>query len=243
MDRHEMTSEARLRAALAAPTSSARLQAALAAGTRPNAEYIDTLIERCATEPDFFVRDMLTWALTRHDASATVDRLLVELRSPIPQARSQALHTLSKMGPAESSAGRIGGRSIWPAITTDLLHDPDDEVARAAWRAATGLVPDGGEPALAEALSSQFGRGDREVRRSLSRAFAALGHAASPAVERAKSHGDPDVRTHAAATERLMADPDEGFDAAVEEARRVVALGPAGTARTESPADEDAPRC
>ena len=205
---------ARLRAALDAPTSSGRLQAALTAGTKPSPDYIDVLVERCAVEPDFYVRDMLTWALIRHDQAAVLDRVLPELHSEAAQARSQALHTLSK----------IGAPSTWPAITSELLRDSDDEVARTAWRTAAGLVPDGREAALAEELSSQFARGDREVQLSLSRAFAALGEAALPVVGRLQTHADLQVRTHAIATERIMADPEIGFDAAVYEAQRTLAL-------------------
>ncbi|MBV1850541.1 HEAT repeat domain-containing protein [Catellatospora tritici] len=204
----------RLRAALAAPAASVRLQAALTAGTRPHAEHVEPLVERCAVEPDFFVRDMLTWALTRHEAAPTVDRLLIELKSATPQARSQALHTLSK----------IGARRVWSAITSELLRDSDDEVARVAWRTAAGLVPPGSEARLAEELSTQFNRGDRDVRLSLSRAFATLGEAALPVVERAKAARDPGVRAHAMATERIMRDPEEGFDAAIAQAQRTLAL-------------------
>lgn len=203
-----------LSAALRSPDAATRLAAALAAGTRPDPEFVEVLVARCAVEPDFFVRDMLTWALTRQDRPATVARVLTELGSHVPQARSQALHTLSKIG---------DGRT-WPAITTELLTDPDDEVARAAWRAATGLVPDGERAGLAEVLGTQFDRGDREVRRSLSRAFAALGAAARPVVERATTAREEGVRAHAIATARLIRNPDEGFDAALEQARRLVAL-------------------
>jgi HEAT repeat protein len=204
----------RLRAALEAPESSVRLRAALLAGTHPVGAYLEVLVGRCAVEPDFYVRDMLTWALTRQNATLTVDRLLVELGSRTPQARSQALHTLSK----------IGDRRVWPALTTALLRDEDDEVARTAWRAAVGLVPEGEEAGLAETLSTQFNRGDRAVKLSLSRAFVALGAAASPVVERAKADRDAGVRAHAIATERLVRDPDEKFDVAIAEAQRVVAL-------------------
>jgi len=203
-----------LKTAFETATSSARLQVALAAGMRPAPEYVEVLVERCGIEPDFYVRDMLTWALTQHDADSAVDRLLPELRSENPQARSQALHTLSK----------IGDRRVWPAITADLLRDEDDEVARTAWRTAAGLVPQGCEAGLAETLSTQFDRGDRGVRLSLSRALIALGPAASPVIERAKADRDEGVRTHAIATEHLMRDPDQGFDAAIAEAERVVAL-------------------
>ncbi|ANY09771.1 HEAT repeat domain-containing protein [Pseudonocardia sp. HH130630-07] len=200
--------------ALADPAVSVRLNAALAAGTRPDPANVEMLVRRCAVEPDFYVRDMLTWALTRHDAAVTVDLLLAELGSEVAQGRSQALHTLSK----------IGDPRAWPAISTALLQDADDEVARTAWRTAAGLVPEGAESGLAATLATQFGRGGRELQRSLSRAFAVLGEAAEPAVARAATASDPDVRAHAVATERVMADPDEAFDGAMDEARRIVAL-------------------
>ena len=211
----------RLRDALAAATPSTRLQAALLAGTHPTPEHVDVLIERCAVEPDFFVRDMLTWALTRHDTSTVVERLLTELGSGVAQARAQALHTLSK----------IGRPDTWPAITTALLRDEDDEVARAAWRTAAALVPVGEEGALAQTLSTQLNRGDREMQLSLSRAFVAVGPGAADVVARATSDPDPEVSAHAHATERLMEDPDEAFDAAIAEARRVVALRAAPVVR------------
>ncbi|MGK8505738.1 HEAT repeat domain-containing protein [Nocardia asiatica] len=206
----------RLLGALAAADSSTRLQAALAVGTHPEPGFIDALVERCAIEPDFFVRDMLTWALTRLPPEITVPRLRAELLSARAQARSQALHTLSK----------IGDRDAWPAITRALLRDADDEVARSAWRAAVVLVPDGETGGLAVELATQFGRGDRELRLSLSRALVALGEVIEPVLRTATASHDPAVRAHARATQRLLRDPDAGFDLAVEEARKVVALGP-----------------
>lgn len=83
---------------LADDHSSVRLRAALEVGTTPGPCFVDRLVERCAVEPEFFVRDMLTWALTRHPVSMTLPRLLREVRSEGVQARSQALHTLSKIG-------------------------------------------------------------------------------------------------------------------------------------------------
>jgi HEAT repeat protein len=195
-----------------------RLRAALAVGTAPDPRFIGKLIERCAIEPEFYVREMLTWALTRHPASMTVPGLVDELRSERAQARSQALHTLSK----------IGDRQAWPAITRALLTDADDEVARSAWRAAVVLVPDGEEAGLAGVLVTQLGRGERETRLSLSRALIALGELIMPTLRAAMTAPDPRVRAHAIATERLSRDPDAGFEFAIEEAKRVVALGPAG---------------
>ncbi|MFF2998652.1 HEAT repeat domain-containing protein [Streptomyces sp. NPDC057950] len=198
--------------------SSVRLRAALAVGTTPDPRFVDKLLERCALEPEFFVRDMLTWALTRHPVSMTLPGLLREVRSERTQARSQALHTLSK----------IGNRQAWPAITRTLLADADDEVARSAWRTAVVLVPEGEESALATVLATQLGRGGRETRMSLSRALVALGEAVLPALGAATTAPDPCVRAHALATERMLRDPDAGFEFAIAEAKRVVALGTSG---------------
>lgn len=194
---------------------SVRVRAAMVIGTSPDVAFIDTLVGRCAIEPDFQVREMLTWALLRHPASATVPKLVLELRSETAQARSQALHTLSK----------IGDRQAWPAITRDLLTDPDDEVAKAAWRAAAALVPEGAEAELATVLATQLGRGGRATRLSLSRAMVALGDAILPALNAAAADPDPSVGAHAAATERLLRDPEAAFELAIEEANRVVAFG------------------
>ncbi|TGB02990.1 HEAT repeat domain-containing protein [Streptomyces sp. MZ04] len=198
--------------------SSVRLRAALAVGTTPDPRFVDKLIERCAIEPEFFVRDMLTWALTRHPVSMTLPLLLREVRSGQSQARSQALHTLSK----------IGDRQAWPAITRALLSDADDEVARSAWRAAVVLVPEGEKSALAAVLATQLGRGGRETQLSLSRALVALGAVIGQALRAATAAADPHMRAHALATRRLLRDPDAGFESAIEEAKRVVALGGSG---------------
>ena len=119
---------------LHSPDGPTRLRAAMAAGSTPDPAIVEVLVERCGVDPDFFVRDMLTWALTRLPADLTVPRLTEELSSPFPQARSQALHTLSKIRDARAR----------PFITAALLHDEEDEVARAAWRAAVVLVVAGG---------------------------------------------------------------------------------------------------
>lgn len=205
----------KLVAALELPNPSSRLQAAQIAGTRPDPSYIPVLIEQCRTEPDFYVRDMLTWALINHDRKVVVRQLLPQLDSAIWQARSQALHTLSK----------IADPDTWPAITRAHLTDPLDEVARTAWRAAAKVVPDDEKTALAEVFATQFGRGDRNVQLSLSRAFADLGpDVVNPVIGRARTTGTTKARTHAIATERLIANPDEGFDTALAEADRAVAL-------------------
>lgn len=225
MTRHE-PDRSRVQRALTSDDPSTRLQAALFAGTHPGILPAEVLIERCAVEPDFFARDTLSWALTRYDRAVTLDRLLAELGSATPQARSQALHTLSK----------IGDKRAWGAVA-DFVRDPDDEIARAAWRAAAALVPDGEQGRLAGSLVTQFGRGSSDLQRSLSRALVALGAAAEPAVAGARNHRDQRVRAHAIATERLLRDPDEQFAAALAEANRILALRGAPTVPEAADAD------
>ncbi|MBK9739999.1 MAG: HEAT repeat domain-containing protein [Actinobacteria bacterium] len=195
-------------------TDSVRLQAAMQAGMAPSAEYINPLVERCGVEPDFFVRDMLTWALIQHDHDQVIARVLPELDSPVAQARAQALHTLSK----------VGDTRTWPAITTALLADGDDEVARTAWRTAAGLVPDQSKEWLAERLAAQFGRGGRDVRLSLSQALCSLGQDSLPVIEQAMRSDHDQVRLHALTTKRILDDPDLAFDTALEQAKRVHTL-------------------
>lgn len=207
-------------AALSAEASSTRLQAAMLLGVHPDPSVVTALVRRCAVEPDFYVRDMLTWALTRLPEAVTLPRLRAELTSEQAQARSQALHSLSK----------INNPSMYPSITGTLLRDPDDEVARTAWRAAVALVPEDKEEALAAELVSQLGRGGRDVRLSLSRALVGLGTAALPALAAGVDSPEPTTREHAHATLLLLRDPEADYDELVEEARRLAAdtLDPMG---------------
>lgn len=208
-----MNSMSLVSGALQHSNPSARLRAALDLGTAPDPRHLDALVQRCAVEPDFQVREMLTWALIRHPTSLTVPRLTEEVRTGGALARSQALHTLSK----------IKDPAAWPVITEDLISDADDEVARSAWRAAAVLVPVGSEGQLAAMLGTQLGRGGYDVQRSLSRALVALGSVIEPMVRQAASSTSDSVRAHALATEALLRDPDAGF--AVFEAKRIDALG------------------
>ncbi|WP_052852391.1 HEAT repeat domain-containing protein [Streptomyces avicenniae] len=216
--RNQSPDTTRLLRALEHGDASVRLRAALAVGTDPDPRFVGKLVERCAVEPEFSVREMLTWALTRHPSSLTVPALLPELRAEAAQPRSQALHTLSK----------IGDRRAWPGITRALLTDADDEVARSAWRAAVVLVPEDGKAELAGVLATQLGRGGRETQLSLSRALIGLGEAMLPTLRAAMADAAPPARQHAIATERLLRDPDAGFEFAIEEAKRIVVLGTNG---------------
>tara|TARA_R110002020_G_scaffold475905_2_gene714042 strand:- start:9291 stop:9863 length:573 start_codon:yes stop_codon:yes gene_type:complete len=187
----------------------------MSAGTHPRDEYVAVLVERCAIEPDLNVRETLTWALMRHPAHITVPLLIDEAGSTTNQARSQALHTLSKI---RDPAG-------WAAITPEVLNDADDSVARTAWRVATVLVPEAEEAELATMLVAHLGRGERDVRLSLSRALMELSDAAVLALlENAAEKGDEPRRVHAHATLIMRESPDVGFDAALFDAELAVLL-------------------
>ena len=181
---------ATLKALLESPDKSVRLQAALAAGTYPEDAYIEVLVKQCAHEPDFFVRDTLSWALMRHEISKVVERLKSELNSDNPQARSQALHTLSK----------IGDKQFYSLITNEHHFDPLDKVAVTAWRAASVLVPDSEISVLAKILVSQLGRGDSDVQFDLTRFLCALGDSIVQPLSEAVATSNEAVKLHAAFT-------------------------------------------
>ena len=169
---------ATLQTLLASPDQSVRLKAALAAGTYPEVEFIEVLISQCAIESDFFVRDTLSWALMRNDVAKVVERLGIELHSTNPQAKSQAIHTLSK----------IGNKANYPLITDEMLFDPDVFIASTSWRVASVLVPDDQKEFLVKKLITQLGRGDSDIQFGLTRFLCALGECiVEPLTEASKS--------------------------------------------------------
>jgi HEAT repeat protein len=178
---------ATLQTLLASSDQSVRLKAALAAGTYPEPEFIEILVAQCAHEPDFFVRDTLTWALIRNDIPRVVEVLKPELKSDNVQSKSQAIHTFTK----------IGDQRNYALITHDLLFNKNEQVAMTAWRAASVLVPDKERENLARVLVTQLGRGDSDVQFGLTRSLCAIGEAiVIPLSEAAKSPNE-EVRIHA----------------------------------------------
>jgi HEAT repeat protein len=178
---------ATLQTLLASSDQSVRLKAALAAGTYPEPEYIEVLVSQCSHEPDFFVRDTLTWALIRNDIPRVVERLKPELKSDNVQSKSQAIHTFTK----------IGDQQNYALITNDLLFNENDHVAMTSWRAASVLVPESERGNLAKMLVTQLGRGDSDVQFGLTRSLCAIGEAiVIPLNEAAKSTNE-EVRIHA----------------------------------------------
>lgn len=181
---------AKLQEYFKSPDQSVRLMAALAAGTYPESEFIPILIHQCAVESDFFVRDTLSWALMRHERETVVQSLKPELNSPIPQARSQALHTLSKIGDKEN----------YSLITPAHFFDDDDLVASTAWRTASVLVPENQKSELVEILITQLGRGDGDTQFGLTRFLCTIGYPIVKPLEEAAKSENESVRVHAEIT-------------------------------------------
>ena len=172
---------ATLESMLASPDQSVRFKAALAAGTYPETRFIEILVSQCAHEPDFFVRDTLSWALMRNDIPKVIERLQVELASTNPQGKSQAIHTLSK----------IGDKKNYSMITDAMLFDSNDLVASTAWRAASVLVPEEEKSALVSKLVTQLGRGDSDLQFGLTRFLCAIGEQiVGPLTEASNSEDD-----------------------------------------------------
>ena len=204
--------------ALESVDESVRVKAAMAAGTHPHPSLLEPLVRRCGVEPDFFVRETLSWALTRLNPDDVLPRLHTELSSANLLARTQAVHTLSK----------VADERAWPWITPELLHHADDDLARTSWRAAATLAPVAQRPQLATELSDELGRGGesaQDIRMALTMALLSLGDAAIHPVRAKFRADDPDVAEHARATELLRIRPELIFASAVEEAKRIAALG------------------
>jgi HEAT repeat protein len=179
-----------LKALLESADKSVRLKAALAAGTYPDPEFIEVLVSQCAHEPDFFVRDTLSWALLRNDVPKVVERLKPELNSENAQAKSQALHTLTK----------IGDKQFYSLITDEHLLDTNDKVAVTAWRAASVLAPASEIPSLTRMLVTQLGRGDSDVQFDLTRFLCALGKAIIEPLNEATKSPKEEISVHASFT-------------------------------------------
>lgn len=201
------------------PDASARLRAALHAGTHPEAAFVEVLMRQCRVDDDFYVRDMLTWALTRQNRELVTSALRSELEAAgggesSVQGLSQALHTASKVADAR----------LWSSITPSMIAHPELTVATTAWRAANATVPSDQRSALVRLLLQQFGRGDVEALRSLARAVADSGDASESALEDF-SHRSAEHAEFARMVRGLIDDPMGAIEFSVAFAKRARALG------------------
>ncbi len=187
-----------------AQDTNTRLQAALAAGTDPTPQDVGALIAQCATEPDFFVRDMLTWALTRHPAGTIVPLLLAELREGSSRQR-------------QAVALQDGSPSV-RSLVASYLDEPDLNAAGALrWaivRQGTAAI----DALTAAGSDAPAAPADPTIRRRISEALAEVVHQLLATITPAatveqrlrivQTLGDlPGDAAHEALT-RLAADPD-----------------------------------
>lgn len=163
------------------PHEDVRQRAALALGPHVTAEHAPRLAAHLWEEPDFFVRESLTWLLTRVPEAA-LPLALAALADERPLVRHDAVHLV----------GKIGDATALPAVLP-LTADADDDVAAKARFVLTRL----GDPAAIPALTAYLGRGGDDRRTELTRDLATFGSHAVPALQVALRDDDESVRTHA----------------------------------------------
>lgn len=161
-----------------------RQAAALRVGELAHPASAPGLAARLWSEPDPFVRETLTWAVTRV-ADAAVPVLLEALTSTEAVTRERALHVLSKVADPGTVDAMI-----------PMAGDDDPLVAaKARWALSRA-----GDPRAVPALVAHLGTGDDTTRNGVTRDLASFGAPAVPALVCALGSADASVRRHAAET-------------------------------------------
>ena|GEM_PF-1584465 len=137
------------------PDKNQRINTAMALGTQADVSALPTLLERFAEEPDFFVRENLTWAVVRMGAAA-VSPLLELLRHPNPAARLQAALTLGKFKDARAVEALV-----------NAVQDPELEVVQRAVHALGQMGDPRAVPVLLNLLTSENDELKNTVRTAL----------------------------------------------------------------------------
>ena len=169
-----------------------RQEAALRLGTLADGSVAGRLVELLVDEPDFFVRETLTWVVVAQRES-TLPHLLAAL-DRADASRVQVLHALSKIRDASTE---VVDRIV------PLAEDPDPAVAAKAWWALGRTAV----PSTADVLARHLGTGDDDRRRALTSALEQFGGPAVPVLVEALEDGSPAVRRHALEALALIGDP------------------------------------
>lgn len=164
------------------PHEDVRQRAAIALGALVTPRLAGRVAALLWEEPDPFVRESLTWVLTRVPQAA-LPYALEALEDERAQVRITAVHLVSKVGDPRAVP------SVIP-----LTADADDDVAAKARFALARL----GDPVAIPALTAHLGRGGDDRRTELTRDLATFGPTALPHLADRLDHPDPEVREHAA---------------------------------------------
>jgi len=199
---------------LSDPERSVRNTAALAIGSQFEIGCANALVDALWAEPDFFVRETMTWAVTRLEEATRPAVLAASGPDRSSEVRVQALHVLSKFANPETVD------AVLPYIT-----DPDEGVARKARWALARIREHRAVPHLVALLGDH----GLEERNALTDDVAAFGSAAVPALVEALGSDDQVVRRHAADILCYIGHPDaedaaEALGAAVEDPESMVAV-------------------
>jgi HEAT repeat protein len=164
------------------PDKNVRIEAALEIGKLADSRALPLLLERLGTEPDFFVRENVTWAVVRIGADAVVP-LIDLLHGTDVAARFNAAHTLSKLADA---------RAVPALLAT--LDDPDEKLVQKAVYALGAI----GDVSALPALLERVGSGSRELRSSVNEALEVFGELAIPYLVAAMATREASVRVEVA---------------------------------------------
>lgn len=159
-----------------------RQQTALGLGQRPRPELAADIARALWREPDFFVRETLTWVLIQTPALA-IDAAQRILRDADSDTRLQALHVLSKVAD--------------PATVDTVTHYIDDSEPAVADKARYALARIG-DPRVIPQLVDRLGDADLATRDAMTKTLIEFGEAAVPALVRVLDAPEPTARAHAA---------------------------------------------
>lgn len=169
-------------AGLIHPDKDVRQQSVVSLGQTPHPELAADIARVLWHEPDFFVRETLTWVLiqTPGPAVQAAQRILVDADRA---TRLQALHVLSKVADPTTVN-----------TVTDYIDDPDSAVAEKARYALARI----GDPQVIPLLVARLGDDDLTTRDAMTKTLVEFGTAAVPALAGALEAPEPTVRAHAA---------------------------------------------
>lgn len=185
MDENTQARDGAIEPALAAllhPDKDIRQRTAVSLGQLADPHLAAQIAQLLWQEADFFVRETLTWVLTRtpHPAAEAAE---AALNNGDTGTRVQALHLLSKLADPDTV----------PTVARHI-DDPDQIVAdKARWALARI-----GDPSVIPLLVDRLGDPDLSTRDAMTNTLTQFGAPAVPTVVSALTAEDASIRSHAA---------------------------------------------